>query len=306
MGRDIKYGIFTPTSLFKFHKNIEPSPTSLTFSNDHLLTSNARPLSGQKKFVAETAKFALPKGREACLESKKYDFPDNHPPTSEWKSSPGSPLSSSPRFIETCERPVMLNVYSPDRLAGELHFLDNSVVFTADELSRAPAEVLGRSSHGTLYKATLHSGHTLTVKWLRVGLVKHKKEFAKEVKKVRSIRHPNIIPLRAYYWGPREQERLVLADYIHGDSRSLHLYALHCVLSLFSTQSFAIILLLYLVSKSHYSLFIYIYHYYCYCYCYCYCYYEALSLSIQTKDVKRCNSFVVLLLREVSGLVFLG
>ncbi|XP_019051857.1 PREDICTED: probable inactive receptor kinase At5g10020 [Nelumbo nucifera] len=148
----------------------------------------------------------------------KYDFPDNHPPTSEWKSSPGSPLSSSPRFIEACERPVMLNVYSPDRLAGELHFLDNSVVFTAEELSRAPAEVLGRSSHGTLYKATLDSGHMLTVKWLRVGLVKHKKEFAKEVKKIGSIRHPNIIPLRAYYWGPREQERLVLADYIHGKS----------------------------------------------------------------------------------------
>jgi serine/threonine protein kinase len=126
-----------------------------------------------------------------------------------------------------------LDVYSPDRLAGELSFLDSSLAFTAEELSRAPAEVLGRSSHGTLYKATLDSGHMLTVKWLRVGLVKHKKEFAKEVKKIGSIRHPNIVPLRAYYWGPREQERLLLADYIQGDSLALHLYGKHFIMSNF-------------------------------------------------------------------------
>jgi serine/threonine protein kinase len=73
----------------------------------------------------------------------------------------------------------------------------------------------------------------LTVKWLRVGLVKHKKEFAKEVKKIGSIRHPNIVPLRAYYWGPREQERLLLADYIQGDSLALHLYGKHFIMSNF-------------------------------------------------------------------------
>ncbi|GAB4847663.1 hypothetical protein Ancab_026725 [Ancistrocladus abbreviatus] len=91
----------------------------------------------------------------------------------------------------------------PDRLAGELFFLDASLMFTAEELSRAPAEVLGRSSHGTLYKATLDSGQMLMVKWLRAGLVKHKKEFAREVKKIGLMRHPNIVPLRAYYWGPK-------------------------------------------------------------------------------------------------------
>ncbi|KAJ6378213.1 hypothetical protein OIU78_028452 [Salix suchowensis] len=146
---------------------------------------------------------------------------DDHLTTSGKMSSPGSPLSSSPHFVE----PTKLDVYSPDRLAGELSFLDSSLAFTAEELSRAPAEVLGRSSHGTLYKATLDSGHMLTVKWLRAGLVKHKKEFAKEVKKIGSLRHQNIVPLRAFYWGPREQERLLLADYIQGDSLALHLYA---------------------------------------------------------------------------------
>lgn len=223
-GRDVKIGRFSRPSLFNFHSNAEAPPTSLSFSNDHLLTSNSRSLSGQKEFVTEIVEHVVPAGMAASSASTNLNLLDSHPTTSGRKSSPGSPIASSPHFIEAIEQPVTLDVYSPDRLAGELFFLDDSLAFTAEELSRAPAEVLGRSSHGTLYKATLGSGHMLTVKWLRVGLVKHKKEFAKEVKRIGSIRHPNVVPLRAYYWGPREQERLILADYIEGDSVALHLY----------------------------------------------------------------------------------
>lgn len=215
-GRDVKLGRFSRPAIFKFHGSSEPPPTSLSFSNDHLLTANSRSLSGQIETGTEIVEHVFPEGVTAVSAS-------THLGTGR-KSSPGSPIASSPRFIDTIEQPVTLDVYSPDRLAGELFFLDGSLSFTAEELSRAPAEVLGRSSHGTLYKATLNSGHVLTVKWLRVGLVKNKKEFAKEVKKIGSIRHPNTVPLRAYYWGPREQERLVLADYIPGDSLALHLY----------------------------------------------------------------------------------
>lgn len=218
-GRDVKLGRFSRPSLFKFHTN-EPPPTSLSFSNDHLLLSNSRSLSGPLESSTEIVEHVSSVGSASVNPSVQ----DNRPATSGRKSSPDSPITSSPRFIDTFEQPVTLDVYSPDRLAGELFFLDASLIFTAEELSRAPAEVLGRSSHGTLYKATLDNGHMLTVKWLRVGLVKNKKEFAKEVRKIGSIRHPNVVPLRAYYWGPREQERLVLADYIQGDSLALHLY----------------------------------------------------------------------------------
>lgn len=231
-GTDVKIGRFTRPSFLNFHTNVQPPPTSLSFSNDHLLTSQSRSLSGQAEFVPEIGKSVLP--GEAATSSTAMNLLDNQPTTSGRKSSPGSPLSSSPRFIEAHEQPVILDVYSPDRLAGELFFLDSSLQFTAEELSRAPAEVLGRSSHGTLYKATLDSGHMLTVKWLRVGLVKHKKDFAKEVKRIGSIRHPNIVPLRAYYWGPREQERLLLADYVQGDSLALHLYGKNSINFLFS------------------------------------------------------------------------
>ncbi|KAK6924144.1 Leucine rich repeat 4 [Dillenia turbinata] len=221
-GRDIRLGRFSRPSLFKFHTSTEPPATSLSFSNDHLLTSNSRSLSGQTEFVTEIVEPVS--AVAASSATTDTNIPDKALAASGRKSSSGSPIASSPRFIEACEQPVTLDVYSPDRLAGELFFLDDSLAFTAEQLSRAPAEVLGRSSHGTLYKATLDNGHMLTVKWLRVGLVKHKKEFAKEVKRIGSMRHPNIVPLRAYYWGPREQERLVLADYIEGDSLALHLY----------------------------------------------------------------------------------
>lgn len=232
--RDIKPGIFNRPSLFNFSTNVDHPPTSLSFSNDHLLTSNSRTLSGQAEFGTEIVEHVVPAGSA----STNPNLIDMDPVPSGRKSSPGSPITSSPLFIEAIEQPVMLDVYSPDRLAGELFLLDASIAFTAAELSRAPAEVLGRSSHGTLYKATLDSGHMLTVKWLRVGLVKHKKEFAKEVKKVGSIRHPNVVPLRAYYWGPREQERLVLADYIQGDSLALHLYG-KCIFKLLLRFSYS-------------------------------------------------------------------
>lgn len=222
-GRDIKAGRFSRPSLFGFHSSSEPPTTSLNCSNDHLLTANSRSLSGQMDSDTEIFVNALPEGVAAGAMSMIPVQQDNHPTTSGRKSSPGSPMVPSSRFIGTLE-PVALDVYSPDRLVGELFFLDTSLVLTAEELSRAPAEVLGRCSHGTLYKATLDNGHMLTVKWLRVGLVKHKKEFAKEAKKLGSVRHQSVVPLRAYYWGPREQERLILADYIWGDSLALHLY----------------------------------------------------------------------------------
>lgn len=205
--RDIKNGISNrPT-------------TSLSFSNTHLLTSNSRSLSGGE--LGGEAVVA-----PASSVSAIPNLIDSDPTPSGRRSSPDSPVASSPRFVET------MDVYSPDRFAGQLFFFDprSQLSFTAEDLSRAPAEILGRSSHGTLYKATLGGGHMLTVKWLRVGLTKDKKEFAKEIKKIGTMIHPNVVRLLAYYWGPREQERLTLANYIEGDSLALHLYGEYLLL----------------------------------------------------------------------------
>lgn len=205
--------IFGHPSRFSTSKD-NAVPTSTSFSNDHLLTSTSRSVPAITDLFTESVDLhghSDPRGSNA-------------------EPLPSLPLRESKSPSQHCvdshvsEQPVMLKVYSPDRLAGELFFLDRSLIFTAEELSRAPAEVLGRSSHGTSYKATLDSGHLLTVKWLRAGLVKHKKEFAREAKRVGTIKHPNLVSWRGYYWGPREQERLIVSDYMVGDSMALYLY----------------------------------------------------------------------------------
>ncbi|MQM10616.1 hypothetical protein Taro_043508 [Colocasia esculenta] len=137
-----------------------------------------------------------------------------------------SHFSWSPESGESCmaENLGRLDVRSPDLLAGELHFLDDTITLAPEELSRAPAEILGRSSHGTSYKATLDNGILLTVKWLREGVAKPKKEFAREAKKFANIRHPNVVGLRGYYWGPTQHEKLILTDYISPGSLASFLY----------------------------------------------------------------------------------
>lgn len=134
-----------------------------------------------------------------------------------------SPESGDSYAVENLTR---LDVRSPDRLAGELHFLDDALSLTPEELSRAPAEVLGRSSHGTSYRATLDNGMFLTVKWLREGVAKQRKDFAKEAKKFANIRHPNVVGLRGYYWGPTQHEKLILSDYISPGSLASFLYGI--------------------------------------------------------------------------------
>ncbi|CAI0452255.1 unnamed protein product [Linum tenue] len=141
------------------------------------------------------------------------------------------------------ESPGMLKVYSPDKLAGDLHLFDSSLAFTAEELSRAPAEVIGRSCHGTLYKATLDSGAVLAVKWLKEGISKGRKEFGREVKKLGSIRHPNFVPLVGYYWGPKDHERMIIYSYFDAQSLGLYLqgkfaFLIYCIEKFFTFSLF--------------------------------------------------------------------
>ncbi|KAL6197106.1 hypothetical protein ACLB2K_032718 [Fragaria x ananassa] len=145
---------------------------------------------------------------------------------SDFSPSKNSHFSWSPESGDSyiAENLARLDVRSPDRLVGELHFLDETIALTPEALSRAPAEVLGRSSHGTSYKATLDNGLFLTVKWLKEGVAKQKKEFAKEAKKFANMRHPNVVGLRGYYWGPTQHEKLILSDYISPGSLASFLY----------------------------------------------------------------------------------
>ncbi|XP_045830404.1 probable inactive receptor kinase At5g10020 [Trifolium pratense] len=145
----------------------------------------------------------------------------------EGTSSPMSILSASnpsPSTSHQFENPSSLKVSSPDKLVGDLHLFDGSLMLTAEELSCAPAEVIGRSCHGTLYKATLESGHVLAVKWLREGITKGKKELAREIKKLGTIKHPSLVSLLGCYLGPKEHERLIISNYMNAYSLDIYLH----------------------------------------------------------------------------------
>lgn len=117
----------------------------------------------------------------------------------------------------------ILKFGSPDKLIGDLNLFNSSLVFTAEQLSRAPAEVIGASCHGTLYRAALESGHMLIVRRLKEGIAKGRKEFSREAKKLGSIRHPRLVSLQGYYWGPKEHEKLIISNYIDAPCLSRYL-----------------------------------------------------------------------------------
>lgn len=107
---------------------------------------------------------------------------------------------------------------------GKLVLFDGPFVFTADDLLCATAEIMGKSPYGTVYKATLEDGNQVAVKRLREKLAKIPKEFEIEVAALGRIRHPNLLPLRAYYLGPKG-EKLLVFDYMSKGSVSSFLHA---------------------------------------------------------------------------------
>ncbi|RDX79195.1 putative inactive leucine-rich repeat receptor-like protein kinase IMK2, partial [Mucuna pruriens] len=108
---------------------------------------------------------------------------------------------------------------------GKLVHFDGPMAFTADDLLCATAEIMGKSTYGTVYKAILEDGSQVAVKRLREKITKGQREFESEVSVLGKIRHPNVLALRAYYLGPKGEKLLVfdnmpkgsLASFLHGN-----------------------------------------------------------------------------------------
>lgn len=107
---------------------------------------------------------------------------------------------------------------------GKLVHFDGAFTFTADDLLCATAEVLGKSTYGTVYKATFEDGNRVAVKRLREGIVKSQRDFETEVNTLGRTRHPNLLALRGYYWGPKD-EKLLIYDFMSGGSLAAFLHA---------------------------------------------------------------------------------
>ncbi|XP_058079250.1 probable inactive receptor kinase RLK902 [Magnolia sinica] len=103
----------------------------------------------------------------------------------------------------------------------KLVFFGNSRGFDLEDLLRASAEVLGKGTFGTAFKAVLEVGAVVAVKRLKeVGV--EEKEFREKIEAVGSVDHENIVPLRAYYFS--KDEKLLVYDYMPMGSLSALLH----------------------------------------------------------------------------------
>lgn len=121
------------------------------------------------------------------------------------------------------EKPEDFGSGVPDAEKNKLVFFEgSSYSFNLEDLLRASAEVLGKGSYGTAYKAVLDEATIVVVKRLReVGVAK--KEFEQHMEILgRAGRHPNIVPLRAYYYS--KDEKLLVNEYMPAGSLSAALH----------------------------------------------------------------------------------
>jgi len=110
-------------------------------------------------------------------------------------------------------------------------FEDCNLAFDLEDLLRASAQILGKGTFGTTYKAALEDVTTLVVKRLKEVTV-GKREFEQKMEVIGKIKHENVDALRAYYYS--KDEKLVVSDYYQQGSVSS---ILHGMLKLFSYRS---------------------------------------------------------------------
>ncbi|CAL0331127.1 unnamed protein product [Lupinus luteus] len=104
----------------------------------------------------------------------------------------------------------------------KLVFFGNSVRgFDLEDLLRASAEVLGKGTFGTAYKAVLEVGPVVAVKRLKDVTISEK-EFKEKIEVVGAMDHERLVPLRAYYFS--RDEKLLVYDYMSMGSLSALLH----------------------------------------------------------------------------------
>ncbi|OIW18559.1 hypothetical protein TanjilG_13311 [Lupinus angustifolius] len=152
-----------------------------------------------------------------CLRKRKRRQPPKSP----------KPVATAARSVPTAEAGTSS---SKDEITGgsmesernKLVFLEGGIYnFDLEDLLRASAEVLGKGSVGTSYKAVLEEGTTVVVKRLK-DVVVTKKEFEMQIEILGKIKHENVVPLRAFYFS--KDEKLLVYDYITSGSLSALLH----------------------------------------------------------------------------------
>ncbi|KAK4742115.1 hypothetical protein SAY87_000116 [Trapa incisa] len=133
------------------------------------------------------------------------------------KKKPEAPATARSRmkirkeFI-FCLRDDIVNL--PPEKMDQYNFvsLDRPSTFDLEKLLRGSAFLLGKSGIGMVYRVVLENGQSLAVRRIGEGGTQRLRDFQTEVEAIAKIKHPNVVPLRAYCWS--EDEKLLIYDFI--------------------------------------------------------------------------------------------
>ncbi|CAH8314313.1 unnamed protein product [Eruca vesicaria subsp. sativa] len=87
--------------------------------------------------------------------------------------------------------------------------------FDLEDLLRASAEILGKGTFGTTYKAVLEDATSVAVKRLK-DVAAGKRDFEQQMEIIGGIKHENVVELKAYYYS--KDEKLMVYDYFSNGS----------------------------------------------------------------------------------------
>ena len=106
---------------------------------------------------------------------------------------------------------------------GELVMVDGETELEVETLLKASAYILGASGSSIVYKAVLQNGTTFAVRRLGERGVEKAKDFEGQVRTIAKLRHPNLVRVRGFYWGP--DEKLIIYDYVSNGSLASSAYS---------------------------------------------------------------------------------
>ncbi|GFZ15822.1 receptor-like kinase 902 [Actinidia rufa] len=140
-----------------------------------------------------------------------------------WRNCSYQTNSKQVEVSQLPETPPDMEIGSPKPiLVREYGGVRNGGGFGLEEVLRASAEVLGKGTFGSTYKAYLEGeGRVVVVKRLRNVCV-GERDFREKVEGFGKLVHENLVPLNAYYYG--KEEKLLVYDSFNMGSLSALLH----------------------------------------------------------------------------------
>ncbi|CAI0398783.1 unnamed protein product [Linum tenue] len=96
--------------------------------------------------------------------------------------------------------------------AASFEVLSNPLVkgLKFNDLLKAPAELLGKGKHGSVYKVVLDNGAAIAVKRTKDWGISCE-DFSRRIKRIDKVKHPRVLNPLAFYCS--DQEKLLVYEY---------------------------------------------------------------------------------------------